>query len=134
MSDRRKTKPVTFRLYNDQEPRLAALAGKTDKDKSELVRMAIEALLDANGIDDDFVRRWDATRAQRIVIVPTSAQRTVKAQLGLPDAAAGGSSGSAEVHCLADWAAGQAEVRRWRDSNPRCASPARVRVRKTRAA
>lgn len=80
MEKRGFTKPQTHKLFSDQDERLTAMSIRVGKNKSELIRMAVDALLEANGIDDAYVRRFEATRAQRIVIMPV-APRGAKALL-----------------------------------------------------
>lgn len=126
----RKTTPVATRLEDPEFDHLMALALRLGADPAEIIRRLLQNGLAANPVTSDEVSRARRRRTERArgelpgLVVPTSPLA----------AAGGGSSGSAEVHCLADWAAGQAEGRRWRDSNPRCASPAPRRIRKTRAA
>lgn len=122
-------KTISTKGPDEMVDSLEALAHRLGTRPAELVRRFIEAGLAANNVSEPERAAARARRGRRErqelpgLVVPTT-----------PLAAAGASGSVAEVHCLADWAAGQAEGRRWRDSNPRCASPAPRRIRKTRAA
>ena len=115
-------KTISTKGPDEMVDSLEALAHRLGTRPAELVRRFIEAGLAANNVSEPERVAARARRGRRErqelpgLVVPTSP---------LSLAAAGGASGSvAEVHCLADFAAGQAaEGRRWRDSNPRWSYP-----------
>lgn len=59
------------RLYADQDRRLDVLGSMTGHEAVDLFRIAIDGLLEANGVTQATVDKWDATKADRVVIIPT---------------------------------------------------------------